>query len=74
MLQPCPRKWIPYGSYSSYPGISQCLFSLINNALVIDKCLSTISLQKKKPKNIYRNAHLRMGSRKTQEIVTVRDT
>lgn len=38
MLQPCPRKWIPYGSYFPYPGVSHCLFTLTNNALVINKC------------------------------------
>lgn len=47
MLQPCPRKWIPYGSYSSYPRGSHCLFNLINNALVINKCLSTITFKTK---------------------------
>lgn len=52
MLQPCPRKYIPYGSSSLYLGISHCLFTLSNNALVINKCLSTISLQNKKYKEL----------------------
>lgn len=73
MVQPCTSKYIPYGSYSPYPGISHCLFTLINNSFVINKCLSTISLQKKK-KNTCRNVHLGIGSRKTQIIVAVRET